>query len=213
MAKSIDFPPSVTENAVLESVRACQTVATATTSLNWSCKTRMTPSINSPVTSASHTSPRGHNSSTTMTRSVPTEAQQNIPSFGELSYQEGGSELPDAMTDRTRPASKYAEPKIAPPYVRIQNVEGTTPGNPAHSTSGLASSEAKLERSLGLNQDNQNVDSTSGSSIAESNPHRPGLCRVCRKSRHLGRVCPEKYTRPCRNCGTLGHWIRECPKA
>ena len=161
-------------------MRACQTVATATTTLTWSCRTRMTTSMNSPVTSASHTSPRGLNSSTTMTRSVPTEAQQNIPSFGELSYQEGGSELPDAMTGRTRPASQYAEPKTAPPYVRIQNVEETTPGNPAHSPSGLANHVAKLERSLGLNQGNQNVGSTSGSSMAESNPQRPGLCRICR---------------------------------
>ena len=172
----------------------------------------MTTSINSTVTSPSHTSPGGLNSSTTMTRSVPTEAQQNIPSFGELSYPEGGSELPDAMTGRTRPAGQYVEPKTAPPYVQIQNVEGTTPGNPAHSPSGLPSCVAKLERSLGLNQGNQNVDSTSGSSIAESNSQWPGLCRVGRKSRHWGSACPEKYIRPCLNCGTFGHWIRECPQ-
>ena len=116
VARFIEPPPSVTENPVLESVRACQAVATVTTILTWSCRTRMTTSIDSPGTSASHTSPGGLNSSTTMTCSVPTEAQQNIPSFGELSYQEGDSSvLPDAMTGRTRPASQYAEPKTAPP--------------------------------------------------------------------------------------------------
>ena len=66
VARFIDSPPSVTENAVLETVRASPTVATATTTLTWSCRTRMTTNINSPVTSASHTSPGEFNSSTTI---------------------------------------------------------------------------------------------------------------------------------------------------
>ena len=43
VARFIGPPPSMTENAVLESVRACQTVATATTTLTWSCSTRVKP--------------------------------------------------------------------------------------------------------------------------------------------------------------------------
>ena len=107
VARFIEPPPSVTESAVLENVRACQTVATTTTTLTWSCSTRMTTSINSLVTSASHTSPGGLNLSTTVTRSVPAEVHQNIPSSEELSYEEGGLALPDAMAGRTRPARRY----------------------------------------------------------------------------------------------------------
>ena len=107
VARFIEPLPSVTENAVLENVRACQTVATATTTLTWSCSTRMTTSINSLVTSASHTSPGGLNLSTTVTRSVPAEVQQNVPSSEELSYEEGGLALPDAMIGRTKPARRY----------------------------------------------------------------------------------------------------------
>ena len=107
VARFIEPPPSVTENAVLENVRAYQTVATATTTLTWSCSTRMTTSINSLVTSASHTSPGGLNLSTTVTCSVPAEVQQNVPSSEELSYEEGGLALTDAITGRTRPARRY----------------------------------------------------------------------------------------------------------
>ena len=107
VARFIEPPPSVTESAVLENLRACQTVATTTTTLTWSCSTGMTTSINSLVTSASHTSPGNLNSSTTVTRSVPAEVQQNVPSSEELSYEEGGLALPDAMTGRTRPAHRY----------------------------------------------------------------------------------------------------------
>ena len=107
VARFLEPPPSVTESAVLENVRACQTVATTTTTLTWSCSTRMTTSINSLVTSASHTSPGGLNFSTTVTRSVPAEVHQNIPSSEELSYEEGGLALPDAMAGRTRPARRY----------------------------------------------------------------------------------------------------------
>ena len=106
VARFLEPPPSVTESAVLENLRACQTVATTTTTLTWSCSTGMTTSINSLVTSASHTSPGGHNLSTTVTRSVPAEVQQNVPSSEELSNEEGGLALPDAMTSRTRPARR-----------------------------------------------------------------------------------------------------------
>ena len=107
VARFLEPPPSVTESAVLENLRACQTVATTTTTLTWSGSTGMTTSINSLVTSASHTSPGGLNLSTTVTRSVPAEVHQNIPSSEELSYEEGGLALPDAMAGRTRPARRY----------------------------------------------------------------------------------------------------------
>ena len=107
VARFLEPPPSVTESAVLENLRACQTVATTTTTLTWSGSTGMTTSINSLVTSASHTNPGKLNSSTTVTRSVPAEVQQNVQSSEELSYEEGGLALPDAMTGRTRPAHRY----------------------------------------------------------------------------------------------------------
>ena len=107
VARFIEPPPSVTENAVLENVRACQTVATTTITLTWSCSTGITTSINSLVTSASHKGPGKLNSSTTLTSSVPAEVQQNVPSSEELSYEEGGLVLPHAITGRTGLTRRY----------------------------------------------------------------------------------------------------------